>query len=88
MMNGQLDVEFLAREMSMSRSTFSRKIKAITGQTAFEFIKSLRLKAAYRMLEDSTRSVLDVMESVGYNDHRTFAQSFKDMFGMLPSEVK
>lgn len=84
----QLDVEYLARGMNMSRSTFSRKIKAITGQTAFEFIKNLRLKAAYRMLEDPVNGVIDVMERVGYNDHRTFTQSFKEMFGILPSEVK
>ncbi len=84
----KLDVEYLARGMNMSRSTFSRKIKAITGQTAFEFIKNLRLKAAYRMLEDPMNGVLDVMERVGYNDHRTFTQSFKEMFGILPSEVK
>ncbi len=86
--NPQLDVEFLASEMNMSRSTLSRKLKAVTGQTPFEFIKSLRLKFAYRMLQSHKKTVAEVMERVGYMDHRTFTQSFKDMFGILPSELK
>lgn len=86
--NPQLDVEFLASELNMSRSTLSRKLKAVTGQTAFEFIKSLRLKFAYRLLQSHKKTVVEVMERVGYLDHRTFTQSFKDMFGILPSELK
>lgn len=82
-----LDVQFLAEEMNMSRSTLSRKLKAITGQTAFDFIKSIRLKHAYMLLQNKTASVAEVMERVGYNDHHSFVQAFREMFGVLPSSL-
>lgn len=84
--NPKLDVVFLASEMGMSRSTFMRKIKAVAGQTPLDFIKSVKLKHAYLMLQDKTATIQYVMEAIGYSDHKTFTQSFKGLFGMTPSE--
>lgn len=84
--NPKLDVVFLASELGMSRSTFMRKIKAVTGQTPHDFIKSVKLKHAYQMLQDKTATIQYVMEAIGYSDHKTFTQSFKDLFGKTPSE--
>lgn len=84
--NPDFGVVFLASELGMSRSTFMRRIKAVTGQTPLDFIKSVKLKHAYKMLEDKTASVQSVMEAIGYSDHKTFTQSFKDAFGITPSE--
>lgn len=83
----QLDVEFLASELCMSRSTLTRKLRSITGDTPLDFIKSVKLKHAYRLLQQHRYSVIEVIEAVGYNDRHTFSQSFKDMFGVTPSKV-
>ncbi len=84
--NAELSVVFLASELGMSRSTFMRKIKAVTGQTPLDFIKSIKLKHAYAMLEDKTATIQDVMRAVGYNDRKTFSQSFKEAFNITPVE--
>ncbi len=86
-MDEKLDVSFLSASLAMSRSTFTRKIKILTGQTPLDFIKSIKLKHAYKMLQEKTATVQDVMEAVGYSDHKTFTQSFKEAFGILPSEL-
>ena len=83
----QLDVEFLASELCMSRSTLTRKLRSVTGDTPLDFIKSVKLKHAYRLLQQHRYSVIEVIEAVGYNDRHTFSQSFKDMFGVTPSKV-
>lgn len=83
----RLDVNFLASELAMSRSTFARKIKAITGQTPLDFIKNIKMKHAYQLLLNKTATVQDVMAAIGYQDHKTFTQSFRDAFGILPSDV-
>ena len=83
----KLDVEFLASELCMSRSTFSRKIRALTGDTPLEFIKSIKLKHAYKLLQRHSMSVIEVVEAIGYNDRNNFTQSFKEAFGVLPSKV-
>ena len=84
----QLDVAFLASEMAMSRSTFSRRLKAIRQQTPLEFIRSIKMAHAAAMLKQQTATVQNVMWAVGYNDHKTFAQVFRDTFGMSPSEYQ
>jgi len=83
----QLDVEFLASQLCMSRSTLTRKLRSVTGDTPLDFIKSVKLKHAYRLLQQHRYSVIEVIEAVGYNDRHTFSQSFKDMFGVTPSKV-
>lgn len=82
-----LDVDFLASQLNMSRSTLSRKLKAITGDTPLGIIKTVKLKYAYSLLKGHTMSVVEVVEAIGYNDRNTFAKSFKEMFGVLPSKV-
>lgn len=83
-----LDVNFLASEMAMSRSTFARRMKAINQQTPLEFIRNIKMQHAAELLKSNTGSVQDVMWAVGYNDHKTFAQVFRDTFGKSPSEYQ
>ena len=85
--NPQFDVEYLAKELCMSRSTFTRKIKAITGDTPLEFITSIKMKHAYQRLQLHRYSITEVYESIGYSNHHTFVKNFKDTFGILPSKV-
>ena len=82
------DVEALCADTIMSRSTLTRKLKALTGQTPVQFIRSIRLKYAYHLLQNQTVSVADAMYRVGYNDQRSFTLAFKDMFGITPGMVK
>ena len=84
----KLDVMFVASELGMSRSTFSRKLKAVSKQTPLEFIRNIKMKHAADMLRQKTATVQDVMLAVGYNDHKTFTQVFKDTYGMSPSEYQ
>lgn len=84
----RLDVNFLASEMGMSRSTFSRKLKAVTCQTPLEFIRTIKMKHAADMLRQKTATIQDVMLAIGYNDHKTFVQVFRDIYGVAPSEYQ
>ena len=84
----ELDVNFLASEMAMSRSTFARRMKAINQQTPLEFIRNIKMQHAAELLKSNTGSIQDVMWAVGYNDHKTFAQVFRDTFGKSPSEYQ
>ena len=84
----KLDVVTLADHLHVSRSTLSRKIKAITGQTPLDFIKDIKMKYACRMLENKTVTVAEVVIALGYSDHKHFTTSFKEVFGITPSEYQ
>jgi len=83
-----LDVAGLADKLNMSRSTFSRKIKTITGQTPLDFIKQIKMQHARQMLENKTSTVAEVIVALGYNDHKHFTSSFKKAFGITPGEYQ
>lgn len=86
--NPDLDVAVLADTLNMSRSTLSRKIKAITGQTPTGFIKEIKMQHACRMLKNKMTTVSEVIYALGYNDHKHFTTSFKETFGITPSEYQ
>lgn len=84
----EFDVVVLAGELGMSRSTLARKIKGITGRTPLDFIKDIKMKHACRMLKNKSMSIAEVVVALGYNDHKYFAASFKEAWGMTPSEYQ
>lgn len=82
------DVSILAEQLSITRATLSRKIKAITGQTPLEFIRNIKMKHACRMLENANVRVSEVITALGYNDHKYFTNTFKETFGITPREFQ
>ena len=63
-----------------------RKIKTLTGQTAVEVIRNIRLKRAAQLLKQQKLTVAEVTYHVGFNDLQYFRTCFKKQFGVSPSE--
>lgn len=82
------DVSVLAEKVGMSRSSLTRKLKAITGLTPLEYIKKVKMKHAKILLEDRNKNVSDVSLFLGYFNRKHFTKCFKDEFGMTPSEYQ
>lgn len=75
-----------ASEMAISRMQLHRKLKALTGQSTTEFIRSQRLKLASKLLKIDKISISEVGYAVGFNDPSYFTKCFKKEFGSSPSE--
>jgi signal transduction histidine kinase/ligand-binding sensor domain-containing protein/DNA-binding response OmpR family regulator len=86
--NPDFSVEELSREMGMSRVLLYKKLLSLTGKTPIEFIRTLRLKRAAKLLEKSQLSVAEVAYQVGFNNPKYFARYFKTEFDIYPSEYK
>ena len=86
--NTALNVENLADELLISRSKLYRKIKALTGLTANEFIKKIRLEKAKQFLENSDYSISEISFKVGFSSPSYFTKCYKIQFGILPTDVK
>lgn len=82
------DVTALADAVNMSRSTLTRKLKAITGRTPLDFIRNIKMKHARHLLEDKDKSVTEVAATLGYFNRKYFTACFKEEFGMTPSEFQ
>ncbi|MCF8380770.1 MAG: helix-turn-helix domain-containing protein [Bacteroidales bacterium] len=86
--NESLDAETLSREVGVSRIQLYRKTKALTGQTVNQFIRSIRLKKAARLLSEQSMSVSEIAYIVGFSAPNHFASYFKEYFGMTPTEYR
>jgi DNA-binding response OmpR family regulator len=84
--NPQLSVEALSKQFGMSRSTLYTKLLQITGQTPVEYIRSFKLERAAILLEKSNMTIAEIAYQTGFTTPNYFARSFKQKFGMLPSE--
>ncbi|WP_375447558.1 two-component regulator propeller domain-containing protein [uncultured Fibrella sp.] len=79
-------VPVLVREMGMSQSAFYRQIKAITGQSAVEFIRDVRMKRAAQLLATSHLRIAEIAHQVGFEDLKHFRKTFQNLYGMSPSD--
>ena len=84
----KLNVEHLANQLFLSRSKLYRKIKALTGDTANEFIRKVRLEKAKQIIEQSDLTISEVCYKVGFSSPSYFTKCFKDYFGVLPTNIK
>ncbi len=84
--NSNFSIEDFGSEMGVSRMQLHRKLKALTGQSASEFLRTQRLKLALKLLKEKKISISEVGYTVGFNDPSYFTKCFKQEFGSAPSE--
>ena len=84
--NTDFSTEEFAAAMNMSRSNLHLKLKALTGESALEFIRKIRFKEACRLLKDGRYSISEISDMVGFNTPSYFATCFKKYMGCLPTE--
>lgn len=75
----------LALKSGMSQMQMYRKLKALTGKTPSQFIRSFRLQRALELLQNSTLSVSEIAYDVGFSDPSYFSRVFQKEFGRNPS---
>jgi signal transduction histidine kinase/ligand-binding sensor domain-containing protein/AraC-like DNA-binding protein len=80
------DVDVLATGLKISRRQLYRKLKALTNQTAHDFITSLRLQKAADLLITGEYTVSEVAYKVGYSEPANFTRSFTRKFGKSPKK--
>ena len=71
--------------MSLSRMHLHRKLKALTDQSAAEFVRALRLRQAAQLLAGHADNVADVAYATGFGNLSHFARCFREEFGQSPS---
>ncbi len=83
-----LNMDFMSDKMAMSYSTFYRKVKALTGMTAKEYILKRRLYHCAKLLQSGDYNVTEAATMTGFNDQNNFRLVFKKEFGITPSAYK
>jgi len=86
-MSQDLNVETLSDHFNVSLAQLHRKVKALTGSTPNNLIKSVRLKKAYKLIRENGLRVSEAAYQTGFSDPNYFTTCFKKEFGENPSQV-
>jgi YesN/AraC family two-component response regulator len=84
--NSELNVDFLAERLNISRSGLFAKIKTLADVTPNEMIQIVRLKRAAQLLQEGGHMVSEVGYMVGFSNPSYFSKCFQKQFGIRPTD--
>jgi len=84
--NSEFNVDMLAAELNMSRTSLNRKIRGTLDISPNNYIRLERLKTAAVLLKDGRSKVNEVCYRVGFTSPSYFTKCFFQQFGLLPKE--
>ena len=83
-----LSLDEMAQSVGLSTAHFARMFRKSTGQTPHQFVRRQRLERAKAMLRAPDARVLDVAVACGFKTQQHFAQVFRDVWGVSPTEYR
>ncbi len=87
-MDSRLTVDELAKEHLMNSTTLKQLFKKVYGMSIAAHIKEHRMEHAAYLLKNTSMSIGDIAQHVGYDNQSKFSAAFKEQFGMLPKEFR
>ena len=84
--NSELNVNFLAEKLNISRSGLFAKIKTLADITPNEMIQIVRLKKAAQLLLERKYTVSEIGYMVGFSNPSYFSKCFQKQFGIKPAD--
>ena len=81
---GDWSVSKLARDVGMSRSSFSESFTRNVGEPPMSYVTNVRMGRAAELLKLGKQSVSEIADQVGYESDSAFARTFKRRYGVTP----
>ena len=78
----------MAQAVELSTAYFSRMFRKSTGETPHQFLLRRRLERAKKMLRSADERVLDVAVACGFKSQQHFAQVFRHVCRVTPTEYR
>jgi transcriptional regulator GlxA family with amidase domain len=84
----ELSLDVMAQSVNLSTSRFRHLFKTETGTTPAQYLKSLRMRRAKELVENSFLNIKEIMCSIGVRDKRHFAKDFERTYGLTPTQYR
>jgi transcriptional regulator GlxA family with amidase domain len=84
----KISIELLSIKFNVGRRNFDRRFVKATGVTPLDYLQRVKIEVAKRSLENTRKTVNEVMYEVGYNDTKAFREVFSRITGMSPINYK
>ena len=86
--DSDLSVDDLAAAMNLSRVQLYRKVKAISGSSPVELLRTARLNRGYQLLIQTNKTISEIAYEIGFTAPSYFTKCFKNEFGVSPSDIQ
>ena len=87
-MEDDLSLDEMAQSVGLSTAHFARMFRKSTGETPHQFVLRQRIDRAKAMLRAPDARVLDVAVACGFKTQQHFAQVFRDVCSVSPTEYR
>jgi transcriptional regulator GlxA family with amidase domain len=87
-LKNHLSIEKLARRATMSPRNFARLFRQELGKTPAKHIEDLRLEAARRQLESTSRSLDEIANASGFASSEILRRVFRRRLGVTPGQYR
>ena len=84
----ELTLDEMAQSVELSTAHFARMFRKSTGETPHPFVLRQRIERAKEMLRSPHTRVIDVAVACGFKTQEHFAQVFRQMCGISPTEYR
>ena len=81
-----LSVSLLCREMGLSKTTLTNRLKDYSGMSPRDFIEDVRLRYAARMIQDGEIRLSDIADELNFSSPKYFSIRFRKKFGLSPRD--
>lgn len=83
-----ISLDELSNHAALSKRNLMRRFKKATQNTPFEYLRRVRIEAAKKLLERTSKNVTEAMLEVGYSDSKAFRSVFKKYTGISPLDYR
>lgn len=83
-----LTLAHLAKALGYSEFYVSKKFKEVSGMALKDYLRCRKLAFALKELRDTSSGILEIALSYGFSSHEAFTRSFKELYGVTPSEYR
>lgn len=81
-------VEELGREVGLSRSALADRFVRLIGIAPMQYLSNWRMQVASQRLRNTTASLAQIADAVGYESEAAFSRAFKKAFGTAPASCR
>lgn len=81
-------IQELCKNYELSATIFKQCFKKMFQYSPYEFLRVARMNQAGEYLKYTDRSILEIGRNLGYENPSNFTRTFKDIYGVLPSQYR
>jgi len=87
-LNRRISLDEVAEVLHLNASYFSRMFKKVTGETFIEYVTRMKMERAKELLDQTSNTVGEISELLGYDNQSYFIKTFKTHAGVTPMEYR